>query len=158
MLYSGKFMHYFKEMGDVVAVMADEGAAIRYQQMPSKVQRLTCKKHRNPETGMIESVDFCEDIDQTTYNGKNLFVLDDFCDGGTFIEIAPALRNLHPNSLNLIVTHAIKQSGIERVAQVYDKVFVSDSYRNWHEVELPKNVVISSTGLYEITEKTTIAP
>jgi len=154
-----EFMHHFKEVGGVVAVMPDEGAAIRYQQMPSQVQRLTCKKHRNPETGMIESVDFCEAIDPTTYKGKNLFVLDDLCDGGgTFIAIAPALRNLQPNSLNLIVTHAIQQSGIERVAQVYDKVFISDSYRNWHEVELPENVVIFSTGLYEIPEKSTIAP
>lgn len=150
-----EFMRYFKEVGGVVVVMPDSGAAIRYQQMPTQVNRLICKKHRNPETGMIESVDFDGDVNPTDYKGKNLFVLDDLCDGGgTFIAIAPTLRKLEPNSLNLIVTHAIQQSGIERVAQVYDKVHISDSYRNWREVELPKNVTIFATGLYECPETT----
>ena len=36
--------------------------------------------------------------------------------------------------LILVVTHAIQQSGLEKLAQVYDEVYISDSYKDWHAV------------------------
>lgn len=71
-------------------------------------------------------------------------MVDDLCDGGgTFIGIAELLRKeLNPKSLTLAVTHAIQKGGIEKVAKVYDKVVITNSYKDWQNEDLPDNVKV----------------
>lgn len=70
-------------------------------------------------------------------------VVDDLCDGGgTFIGIHNILKKLNPSSISLWITHAVQLSGIEKVAAIYDKVYITNSYKNWFDEKLPKNVMV----------------
>lgn len=120
---------------DYAFVAPDKGACVRYGSIDFSV---ICSKVRNSDTG--ELLGFTAEA-QTDVKGKDLLVVDDLCDGGgTFVGLSPHLRELRPNSLSLLVTHAVQQRGIERVADCYDKVFITDTYLDWSKSDLPKNV------------------
>ena len=42
--------------------------------------------------------------------------------------------------LILNVTHAIQQKGLEKVADIYDEVNITNSYKDWQDEELPINI------------------
>ena len=50
---------------------------------------------------------------------------------------------LKPASLSLLVTHAVQKKGIENVAAVYDKVYITDTYKDWEKEDLPSNVEVN---------------
>lgn len=84
---------------------------------------ITCNKERDVRTGQILGVKCDED-----FEGKNLFVLDDICDGGrTFIELSGLLRT-KAKALELAVTHGIFSKGVKVVADCYDKIYTTTSY------------------------------
>lgn len=123
---------------DVVPVLPDSGAASRYRiQMPHVI----CGKERDPETGKLMS--FSVDANDVDCKDKELVLLDDLCDGGgTFVGLAPKLRELAPKSLSLLVTHAIQLEGIKKVSEAYDHVYITNSYKAWEDEPLPENVTI----------------
>lgn len=124
---------------DIVAVLPDNGARSRYQ--PSSLPFIVCGKERDPETGKLLS--FTVDAGETDCKDKDLVVLDDLCDGGgTFVGLAPKLRELEPKSLSLLVTHAIQLEGIRKVAEAYDHVYITNSYKAWENESLPENVTV----------------
>ena len=124
---------------DIVAVLPDNGARSRYQ--PSSLPFIVCGKERDPETGKLLS--FTVDAGETDCKDKDLVVLDDLCDGGgTFVGLAPKLRKLEPKSLSLLVTHAIQLEGIRKVAEAYDHVYITNSYKAWENESLPENVTV----------------
>lgn len=124
---------------DIVAVLSDNGARSRYQ--PSSLPFIVCGKERDPETGKLLS--FTVDAGETDCKDKDLVVLDDLCDGGgTFVGLAPKLRELEPKSLSLLVTHAIQLEGIRKVAEAYDHVYITNSYKAWENESLPENVTV----------------
>ena len=135
---------FYKEIarryGDsIVAVLPDSGARSRYQ--PSSLPYIVCGKERDPETGRLLS--FTVDAGETECKDKDLVVLDDLCDGGgTFVGLAPKLRELEPKSLSLLVTHAIQIDGIKKVADTYDRVYITNSYKAWEDEALPENVTV----------------
>ncbi|MBD5357323.1 MAG: hypothetical protein HDR88_10020 [Bacteroides sp.] len=135
---------FYKEIarryGDsIVAVLPDSGARSRYQ--PSSLPFIVCGKERDPETGRLLS--FTVDAGETECKDKDLVVLDDLCDGGgTFVGLAPRLRELEPKSLSLLVTHAIQLEGIKKVAEAYDHVYITNSYKAWENEPLPENVTV----------------
>lgn len=115
-------------------VAPDNGAYERYDREFAVI----CSKKRNAATG--ELLGFDADA-QDEVEGKDLLVVDDLCDGGgTFVGLAPKLRELKPKSLSLLVTHAVQKKGIENVAAVYDKVYITDTYKDWTKEDLPSNV------------------
>lgn len=120
--------------------LPDEGAFKRYA-----IQRelkwhdlfdgtIRGSKVRNPDTGKLS--DF-EVKDKDKFHGANILVLDDLCDGGgTFLGLAEKIKEtFNPASLSLAVTHAVQFKGIEKVASVYDNVYITDSYKDWAEME-----------------------
>lgn len=135
---------FYKEIarrdGDsIVAVLPDSGARSRYQ--PSSLPFIVCGKERDPETGRLLS--FTVDAGETECKDKDLVVLDDLCDGGgTFVGLAPKLREFAPKSLSLLVTHAIQIDGIKKVADAYDRVYITNSYKAWEDEPLPENVTV----------------
>jgi hypothetical protein len=54
------------------------------------------------------------------------------------------LKNtFNPKSLVLVVTHAVQLEGLKRVAEVYDQVYVTNSYCDWDtKEELPENITV----------------
>ena len=84
---------------------------------------VSCSKHRDLKTGKILGLT-CE----ASVGGKDLFVLDDICDGGrTFIEVSRLLRP-RANSIDLAVTHGIFSKGTNVVAECFDRVYTTNSY------------------------------
>lgn len=116
------------QTNEYVLVAPDKGAKDRYSVLNIPV---ICSKIRDVATGKL--LEFSVEA-TTDVSGKDLLVIDDLCDGGgTFVGLAPKLRELKPKSLSLLVTHAVQKQGIERVLTVYDKVFITDSYKDWAE-------------------------
>lgn len=122
----------------------DKGAEDRYEWVHIIKQEvskyLTCAKHRSEKTGFIDS--FIVENPEA-YTGGKVIVVDDLCDGGaTFMLVAKALDALKVESKELWVTHAIQLDGIKKVAQVYDTVVLSNSYKDWGAENLPENVKV----------------
>lgn len=123
---------------DFIYCFPDKGSSLRYKE-PRNRKPIICSKVRDKNTGAL--VEFkLEDLgDYKT--GMNIFVVDDLCDGGgTFLGVEKVLRALRPNAIMLGVTHAIQKAGIEKVARVYDKVLITNSYKSWEKEDLPENV------------------
>lgn len=135
---SQDFIHTFYNTPKTIARVApDKGAVQRYALNFDVI----CNKKCDVSTGKL--LDF-EVETKRNVEGLNLVVIDDLCDGGgTFVGLAPKLRELNPNSLSLYVTHAIQLEGIKRVADVYDSVFITDSYEDWKNYILPANVHVN---------------
>lgn len=125
------------EKNELLFVAPDKGALSRYDSFTFSV---VCKKVREESNGKL--LDFNVE-EKFPVNGRDLLMLDDLCDGGgTFVGLAPKIRELNPKSLSLLVTHAIQKQGIERVSQVYDNVYITNTYKEWGEIELPDNVKV----------------
>lgn len=78
-----------------------------------------------------------------------MILLDDLIyGGGTFLGICEKLKELNPSELALVVTHAIQEEGLRKVSKVYDKVFITNSYKDWQDDDAwigdkPENVIVS---------------
>lgn len=119
----------------------DEGSYSRYAAQMLQRPHIICSKVRSVENG--ELLSFKIDKVVKYVEGSDIVVIDDLCDGGrTFIGIAKLLRDLKPKSITLAVTHAVQKKGIELVSSVFDKVIITDSYKDWNEENLPNNVII----------------
>lgn len=129
-------MAYGFHKSGFVLVAPDAGATKRY---PFDMG-VVCSKKRDEATGELLGFEANPVQDVA---GKDLLVIDDLCDGGgTFVGLAPKLRELNPKSLSLCVTHAVQKKGIEKVAAVYDNVYITDTYKDWAAEDLPANVEV----------------
>lgn len=126
---------------DSIFCLPDKGAELRYGSNGFIHQPIICTKKRDVGTGKLTGFEIEEIGD---YKGGNtIIVIDDLCDGGgTFVGIAKKLRELKPSELTLAITHAVQKDGIERVSGFYDKVIITNSYKDWKD--LPSNVIIKN--------------
>lgn len=119
----------------------DKGAYLRYS-TTFGLESIICSKKRNPENNELSEFEI---INSPKIINKDVIMIDDLCDGGgTFCGLAPIVKNYigKDHKLILIVTHAIQLAGIEKVAKVYNQVFISNSYKDWTEEILPSNVYV----------------
>lgn len=116
----------------------DEGARKRYSPYVSQVN-LVGEKHRKPD-GISVELNLINKLDSRC----PILVIDDLCDrGGTFVALANELDATYPNFQRAIwVTHAIQKTGIELLAAKYDKVYITNSYKDWDKETLPGNVTV----------------
>lgn len=127
----------FEQNKELLLVAPDKGSVNRYHNRHFAV---VCDKVRNEATGELQGFRATPKEDVA---GRDLLVIDDLCDGGgTFVGLAPKLIELQPKSLSLLVAHAIQKQGIEKVAAVYDKVYITDTYKDWTKESLPANVTV----------------
>ena len=119
----------------------DEGAANRYSPyvLKSYLACLVGEKHRKPDGISISLTELT--LLNTNYP---ILVIDDLCDGGgTFAALANELDTIYSDFKREIwVTHAIQKSGIELLASKYNKVYITNSYKNWENEDLPENVTV----------------
>jgi ribose-phosphate pyrophosphokinase len=84
---------------------------------------ITCMKSRSHDTGEIETIVNCEDL-----QGKDCFIVDDICLGGrTFINIAQKLKEKNCGKLFLIVSHGIFNYGIDNLLEYFEAIYTTDS-------------------------------
>ena len=129
-------------LGDYLKVYPDEGAAERYNAIP--VKDVIFKKKRNLSDGRIISIEPINK-DLLYISDKPILVIDDLCDGGmTFKLIADFLKKECPNrELNITVTHMVNPKGIQTLSENYNKVYFTNSYKDWNKEKLPSNVFIT---------------
>jgi ribose-phosphate pyrophosphokinase len=64
--------------------------------------------------------------------GKTCVIVDDICDGGgTFLGLAKELKDKSCGKLILIVTHGIFSKGLEKLTEVFDEVFSTNSFSDF---------------------------
>lgn len=108
------------------------------EQLKYKHEVIIASKHRNLETGKIDYTNVPISVNDAD---KDIFIIDDICDGGrTFIEIAKAVnevRNLssavhpeHHGKNYLIVTHGIFSAGFDFLAQYFDGIYTTNSVKD----------------------------
>lgn len=117
-------------------VAPDAGSAKKIHHLAAALQWervVQCDKTRDVRTGQLSGAQvFADDL-----NGADCLIVDDICDGGgTFIQLAEALKRKNAGRLYLAVSHGIFSKGTEVLTAHFDRVFTTDSfYRGDGEVE-----------------------
>lgn len=118
---------YIKGIDTIVA--PDAGAAKKAMRLAKELNLPLCQatKVRDTETGKLSGFRLLDP------NGKSCLIVDDICDGGgTFICLSKLLREAGAESIYLYVTHGLFTNGIDCVAEHFDRIFTSDSFRYTH--------------------------
>lgn len=107
---------------DAVIISPDAGAMKTNQDIAChyEIPHVIATKIRDIKTGKIESTQVHTEL---SLKGKDLFILDDICDGGrTFIELAKILQPRRPKSIHLYTTVSISKKGRDAVLHYFDSV------------------------------------
>ena len=125
-------------------IFPDAGAKKRYS--PTSGTIICFNKKRDLSTGkIIELVpETKDDFNAITLN-YDFLLIDDLCDGGgTFVGIANKVREINKNArLSILVTHLVNDKGLENLSNNFNKVFITNSYKDWNLIEnLPRNVKV----------------
>lgn len=91
---------------------------------------IVASKYRNIETGKIEKTIVPLDIPNNDFLDKDIFIVDDICDGGrTFIELAKEIKSnkRFVGKIYLIVTHGIFSQGFTSIGDQIDGIYCTNS-------------------------------
>lgn len=116
-------------------ISPDQGAVERAREFwgyaTPQPKLIQCLKKRDLDSGRILETQ----IPVEDFEGQDLVLVDDICDGGaTFLNLGRELRTRNCGNLHLVVTHGIFSAGFHLLADVFDTIFVTDSYK---EIEHP---------------------
>lgn len=131
-----------KNVDDFLIVSPDSGAFKKIYKLCEEIQYkrhiVLCNKHRDVTNGKIDGI-IC---DTDNFEGKDLFIVDDICDGGgTFVLLAEELRKRNCGKINLIVSHGIFSKGIDALYNI-DHIYTTDSINGVENISSPKLTVI----------------
>ena len=131
-----KFLIEVVNEPDIEIVYPDHGALERCQ--GAKNDELYFEKERDIETGRIKSFIF-KDVENVV-NGKCFMFYDDLCDaGGTFLGELEILKKMYPEAKFYIrVTHIVNEVGFDNLCKNFDRVYATESYRDWGKVAKEK--------------------
>lgn len=130
---------------ECVLVSPDAGAFNKVLQVSSgsvlhrRYPLIQCSKNRDPQTGTLSGFSITKG--EGLVEGKDLWILDDICDGGgTFIGLAEELKKHNPRSINLYTTHGIYSKGLDELCKVFNKVVSTNTFD--HGItEVPDNYI-----------------
>lgn len=112
----------------------DYGAFDRYSYsslIPPSADILCMKKIRDLENkGAIKSMELVNPVDK---NFRTITIIDDLCDGGgTFCWASKILREKYTYAkVNIFVKHLVNPLGLKRLAETFDEVYITNSYKDW---------------------------
>lgn len=110
---------------DVVLVYPDAGALSRYSKTNVNYKSVHFSKKRGDD-GRIYEHKLDESYDDDVFVGKDVFVIDDLCDGGaTFISISQKIKGAKTKTL--YVTHGLFTNGTAYLKMSYDLIMYSTS-------------------------------
>ena len=92
---------------------------------------ITASKVRDIKTGKILKTEL-PNLPGLVGDDMQYVIIDDICDGGrTFIELAKAIKGSRPTAkVYLIVTHGIFSAGFKELAQHFEGIYTTNSYRD----------------------------
>lgn len=114
---------------DFALVSPDGGALKKIFKLSKKMDLpVHCAdKIRDTATGEIIRTS----INVDDFQGKNLMIVDDICDGGrTFIELAKVLRERNAGKIELYVTHGIFSKGMKELNVNFDCIHSFNIWEN----------------------------
>ena len=125
-------------------VAPDAGAAKKIHHLASTIgwERLVqCDKVRDVKTGQLSGAKvFSDDL-----NGADCLIVDDICDGGgTFIQLAKALKAKNAGRLFLAVSHGIFSKGLEELAAHFTTIFTTNSFYTGLETDFLKIIPLKA--------------
>ena len=114
----------------LVFVAPDAGSAKKIHHLSSALQWFNvvqCDKTRDIKTGLLSAPKvFSDDL-----QGADCLIIDDICDGGgTFIQLAEALKAKNAGRLYLAVSHGIFSKGIDVLQPHFERIFTTNSFYN----------------------------
>ena len=127
-----------------IIVHPDAGAAERYEH--DDHLKIIASKKRDLTNGKIIALDLEDGADEIVHEhpDRPFLVVDDLCDGGgTFAWLAQVLKDRYPDrQRRIFVTHMVNVRGIGVLADNYDQVIFTNSFRDWKAEmgQLPDNV------------------
>ena len=90
-----------------------------------KDEIILSNKIRDVSNGSIKNIT----IDTSDLQGKDVYIVDDICDGGgTFVYLAEKFKEHNAGNINLIVSHGIFSKGEEALIGI-DKAYTTDSIK-----------------------------
>lgn len=108
---------------------------------------ITATKVRDIQSGKIlrTEIPTLNQHDKTHY-----VIIDDICDGGrTFIELANAMKSSRPSAkISLVVTHGIFSNGFYELSKYFEKIYTTNSVRDFHDVEYGSDSVMINADLF----------
>lgn len=120
-------------MFPIAIVAPDLGAAKKIKHLQSYlksyynliVTTVQCDKTRDPKTGKITGFKILDG----NPSGRHCLIVDDICDGGfTFLGLSKALEILDIEGQSLYVTHGIFSKGTDKLLDVFDHIYTTDSF------------------------------
>ena len=118
-----------QKTGDLTLLSPDGGALKKIYKLSAYlggVEVVECSKSRDVKTGKLSGFKVYTDDLQ----GRDCIIIDDICDGGgTFMGLATALKQKNVGKLYLAVSHGIFSKGFDDLAQYFDAIFTTDSFR-----------------------------
>ena len=125
-----------------IKVFPDAGAMLRYN--GDENLHVICNKVRDPQTGYLTGFKILNPEVIENNPDKPFVVIDDLCDGGgTFAGIASLLDEYNREKA-IYVTHMVNPKGIQTLSENYDRVIITNSYKNWENENIPSNISVYS--------------
>lgn len=125
---------------NVVIVYPDAGAMDRYGQTTKEFKVISFDKFRG-DTGSISEHSMVGNVDSESLNGKDVFIIDDLCDGGrTFTSAAAKIKMFNVNSMSLYVTHGLFSFGVDELVKTFDLIMYSTTPRKSEVVSELKKI------------------
>jgi len=114
---------------DTILISPDGGALKKIHKLAAHLQHyevVECSKLRDVKTGKLSGFTvYANDL-----KGRPCLIVDDICDGGgTFMGLADQLKAKGAGSLYLAISHGIFSKGTEKLAEKFEKIFTTDSFR-----------------------------
>lgn len=112
-----------------VLVIPDKGAIedVTAVALYNNLEFIQGTKTREVTTGKLSGFD-C-DFRGVDCKDKDLWILDDICDGGgTFLGLLEILKTKNPRTVNLYTTHGIYSKGLDVLCSNFDRVVSTNTY------------------------------
>ena len=121
-----------QQIDEEVILISPDGGALKKIYKVSEylggVEVVECSKSRDVKTGKLSGFKVYSD----DLRGKSCLIVDDICDGGgTFIGLSEELKNKNAGKQYLAVSHGIFSKGTEVLTEQFDKVFTTDSVKDF---------------------------
>jgi len=116
---------------NVTICYPDKGAVDRYSNPYDEDNEfVVLDKKRDLTNGKIISLEVAYEPSEVK---DEILIVDDLCDaGGTFVWAAKILREKYPDKkISLYVKHLVNEIGYKNLTDNFDKVYITNSYRDW---------------------------
>ena len=112
---------------NLVVMSPDIGGAARAQAFAKRLDQdsIAIGYKMRPKAGEVKTIRILGEV-----RGKQVLMVDDIVDSGnTLVKAAAAVRQKGAKRVYAYCTHALFTEGIEKVAEAFDRVFISDTLK-----------------------------